>query len=162
MLLLDQKLLCMQCVTVLHNIVELDSSMTKQNHTFSCSPSICRLWFILGNLLNSREEKGILTEEFTAMYGLSICTFSFAWNVGVGALKEFHEDTCKSSNSFEALFQSHSLCLRECQRMWQSKGCAYPKQRLCLPKSIVRNVLPYRREKWTGECSLAWLPTLTE
>lgn len=97
------------CVTVLHNRVELDRSMTKHSHTLSCSASISGLWFILGNLVNSREEKGSSKEKFLAIYVLPICTFSFAWDWGVGAVEEF---PCGTLSRFEDLSPSHSLYLR--------------------------------------------------
>lgn len=133
------KALCVPCVTVLHNSVELDSSMTNQNHPFSCSSSICGLWFILGNLLNSREEKGSSKEKFTAICILPICTFSFAWDWGGAALEEFH---CDTLSCFGDLSPSHSLCLRE----------SLP---LVIIQKHVRNIPLYRRESWTE--NPAWL-----
>lgn len=133
------------CVTVLHNSVELDRRMTKQNHTFSCSSSTCGLWFILGNFLNSREEKGSSKEKFTAIYVLPICTFSFAWDWGVGALEEFH---CHTELVWGSIPKSFSLS--ESHFLWS------------FIQKHVRNVPHSRRESWTGEPSLAHLATLPE
>lgn len=131
------------CVIVLHNSGELNSSMTKQNHTFSCSSAISGLWFILGNLLNSRVEKGSSKEKFTAICVLPICTFSFGWHWGVGALEEFH---CDTQSRFEDLSPSHSLW--DSHFLWS------------FIQKHVKNIPPYRRESWTGEPSLALLTTL--
>lgn len=132
------------CVTVLHNSVELDTSMTKQNHAFSCSSSISGLWFILGNLLNNREEKESSKEKFTAIYVLPICTLSFARDWGVGALEEF---PCDTLGRFEDLAPCHSVW--DSHILWSF-----------IQKHVNRP--SYRRERWTGDPSLAHLVTLPE